>query len=125
MWILYRWFRFPVQTKHHSLATRISPRIGHSHVETSQKTVLVNSAADENGTIVEQAMARYDLLCRKYPSEFNNFIGRSSANPNNSNLFTIPRIINERPMIIAFPIAGGIVIIGLIVFFSLKKKKVI
>ena len=95
----------------------------YADVETSQKGILVNAVANENGDIVEQAMARYDFLCRKY-SQFNNFINRASANPSNSNN-PLNRLVKNYSLQIAFPIAGAVVVIGLIVLVSLKKKKII
>ena len=92
-------------------------------VDSYHKEALRYADANENGTIVEQAMARYDFLCRKY-SQFNNFINRASANPSNSNN-PLNRLVKNYSLQIAFPIAGAVVVIGLIVLVSLKKKKII
>ena len=97
----------------------------YTNVASDHKQALRYADANENGTIVEQAMARYDFLCRKY-TQFYNFINRSSANPiSNSTFFFMNRVVDNRALMIAMPIAGGIIIIGLVTFFTLKKKKVI
>ena len=90
-------------------------------VDTAHKAVLVNAAADENGTVIEQAMARYDFLCRKY-SQFNNFIGRNSANASNSAFLPF---YQDRSLILAFSLAFGVIAIGAVALVILRKKKVI
>ena len=86
-----------------------------------QESIMPN----ENGSIVEQAMARYDLLCRKY-SEFNNFIGRSSANPSNSIANSVYKsLFGDKALVVALSIVSGVIVVGAIVLISLKKKKVI
>ena len=94
-------------------------------VDTDHKAVLVNAIANESGSIIEQAMARYDFLCRKY-SEFNNFIGRSSANASNSiSNLVYKSLFGDKALVIAFSIVSGVVVAGAIVLISLKKKRVI
>ncbi len=44
----------------------------------AQKLILKNTVADENGSTVEEAMARYDHICLRY-TNLTNFIQRSSA----------------------------------------------
>ncbi len=90
-------------------------------LSSSEKSTLVNASANESGTLIERAMARYDFLCRKY-NQFNNFIGRASANPSNAAFFPF---YQDRSLILAFSIAFGVVVIGAAVLITLKKKKVI
>ncbi len=93
-----------------------------AEVDSAHKTVLVNADANENGDVIERAMARYDLLCRKY-SQFNNFIGRASANPSNSALTKMMR--RDHSLALAFSIVSGVIVIGVIVLITLRKKKII
>lgn len=96
----------------------------YSAVEDDHKSTLCNAAADENGTIVEQAMARYDFLCRKY-SEFNNFIGRSSANASNSiSNMVYKSLFGDKALVIALSIVSGVVA-GAFILITLKKKRAI
>ncbi len=97
----------------------------YSTVADDHKSALRYATANENGTIVEQAMARYDFLCRKY-SQFNNFIGRSSANASNSiSNLVYKSLFGDKALVIALSIVSGVIIAGAIVLISLKKKKVI
>ncbi len=97
----------------------------YSTVDDNHKNALRYATANENGSIVEQAMARYDLLCRKY-SEFNNFIGRSSANPSNSiSNLVYKSLFGDKALVVALSIVSGVIVVGAIVLISLKKKKVI
>ena len=93
-----------------------------AEVDSAHKTVLVNADANENGDVIERAMARYDLLCRKY-SQFNNFIGRASANPSNSALTKMMR--RDHSLALAFSIVSGVIVIGVIVLITLRKNKII
>ena len=94
-------------------------------VEASQKGVLLNATANESGTVIERAMARYDFICRKY-SQYSNFIGRASANPNNSINNTLYKtLFGDKALGIALAIVSCVVVAGAIVLISLKKKKVI
>ena len=94
----------------------------YNELDSNHKAALRYATADENGTTVEQAMARYDFLCRKY-SQFNNFIGRSSANPSESVLTKIMR--KDYSLALALSIVSGVIVVGAIVLITLKKKKVI
>ena len=59
-----------------------------STLSLEERATLKAANADESGTIIEQAMARYDQICKKY-ARCDNFIGRASANNANINLFHI------------------------------------
>ena len=94
----------------------------YNELDSNHKAALRYATADESGTTVEQAMARYDLLCRKY-SQFNNFINRASANPSESALTKMMR--KDHSLALAFSIVSGVIVVGAIVLITLKKKKVI
>ena len=94
----------------------------YNELDSNHKAALRYATADENGTTVEQAMARYDLLCRKY-SQFYNFINRASANPSESALTKMMR--KDHSLALAFSIVSGVIVVGAIVLITLKKKKVI
>ena len=94
----------------------------YNELDSNHKAALRYATANESGTTVEQAMARYDLLCRKY-SQFYNFINRSSANPSESVLTKMIR--KDNSLALAFSIVSGVIVIGAIVLITLKKKKVI
>ena len=94
----------------------------YNELDSNHKAALRYATANENGTTVEQAMARYDLLCRKY-SQFNNFINRASANPSESALTKMMR--KDNSLALALSIVSGVIVIGAIVLITLKKKKVI
>ncbi len=97
----------------------------YSKLNSENKNTLKNANPNEFGTQVEQAMIRYDLLCRKY-TQFNNFIERSSANPSNSVSNLIYKsLFGDKALVIALSIVSGVIIAGAIVLISLKKKKVI
>ena len=97
----------------------------YNKLNSENKNTLKNANPNEFGTQVEQAMIRYDLLCRKY-TQFNNFIERSSANPSNSISNLIYKsLFGDKALVIALSIVSGVVIAGAIVLISLKKKKVI
>ena len=93
----------------------------YNEVESNEKVLLVNASANENGTVIERAMARYDFLCGKY-NQFNNFIGRASANASNSAFLPF---YQDRSLILAFSLSFSVVAIGIVVLITLKKKKVI
>ena len=95
----------------------------YNELDSNHKSALRYATANENGTTVEQAMARYDFLCRKY-SQFNNFIGRASANRTN-NIGVLLMAKNNNAIILAFSIVSGVIVIGAIVLITLRKKKVI
>lgn len=84
-----------------------------------QKNILINSGANENGTTIEQAMARYDLICRKY-SSCDNFIGRNSANLSAS---MNPILANNNSLLIVLTMVSIITISGIAVLCCFKRKK--
>lgn len=81
---------------------------------------LKNADADESGDIIEQAMARYDHICKAY--SFENFLNRASANHlnhlslfNNNNGSNVTLVIVVTSIITAVSLAG--------VFFIIRKRK--
>ena len=85
----------------------------------AQKTILAEANRDEEGTVVEQAMARYDYLTGKY--DLSNFInGRTPIVP--ANRVMINMLSNNNFMIVIIFIAT-ISALGLTMAFVFKKKK--
>ena len=86
----------------------------------AEKNILKNSAAVENGTTIEDAMARYDLICVKY--RLTNFIERSSAVPA-SNLINFFGLDSSNGAVASVVIVLTLVMSSAAAFFILKKKK--
>ena len=81
---------------------------------------LSNADADEDGTIVEKAMAKYDYIVGKYgTTNYSNFMGRSITNQSN---FVGKTIIPSYllTIIIIFTTLG---LFSVAMFFILKKKR--
>jgi len=85
----------------------------------SEKEVLRNVVANENGTTVENAMARYDLICVKYG--LTNFIGRESAEQTNSKLFALGNLDNTQITVVV--VCAMVAMTSAAAFLLLKKKK--
>ena len=83
-----------------------------------ESNILVNSSSSENGTIIEQAMKRYDYLVEKYGYE--NFIGRN-VSPKNSLVLTISND-NQNNILVIFIILG-LVTVGTAITFVYRKHK--
>ncbi len=84
----------------------------------AQRTILGNATANESGSTIEQAMARYDYIVAKY--NLNDFIGRniSSSSNNIINLNnSTTTIVVPSIMIISLT---GLVALG---FYLFRKKK--
>lgn len=84
-----------------------------------QNALYIAVANKDSSNVIEQAMARYDQICRKYNS-CDNFIGRASANGARNNMI----IANSQSMLIAVVSisVAAISILGAS-FLLLKKKK--
>ena len=84
------------------------------------KTILVEAERDEEGSVVEQAMARYDFLTGKYV--LNNFIeGRT---PIQSNYNFAPAFDNNNSYIIIIVISAvSVMSFGLALFLRKKRSK--
>ena len=82
-----------------------------------QQSELVSYVANENGNVLGQAMARYDLLVAKYGYE--NFIGRAVSSPaNRMNL-----AVDSNTTIIVITVVSVISAATLAAYFILRKKK--
>lgn len=91
----------------------------YSKLDSSIQTVLQNATANASGSNIENAMARYDLICRKYTS-FTNFIGRSSANPSNR---TLIKLFDNQALMISLMITCSSVVIALATILIIKRRK--
>lgn len=87
----------------------------------AQQQRLINADADKDSSdVIEQAMARYDQICKKYAS-CTNFIGRESANYLNNRILPIANADSTTVVIIV--VISATITISLLAFFMLKKKK--
>lgn len=84
-----------------------------------EKATLLNISADESGTVAQQAMARYDVICRKYASCIN-FIGRMSANKASNSVI---KTTNNNMFVLVSAISATIITSAILAYFALKKKK--
>lgn len=85
-----------------------------------QRTILTNATANESGSTVEQAMARYDYIVAKY--NLNDFIGRNPSSSSNSIISlnnSTTTIIVAAVMIISLT---GLVSLG---FYLFRKRRII
>ena len=86
------------------------------------KATLISIVANESGNVTAQAMARYDLICKKYAS-CRNFIGRSSANRSNALSF-ISLTQSETPIfLVVFIISSTILVAGYGVYTYRKRRE--
>ncbi|MBO6280458.1 MAG: endonuclease [Bacilli bacterium] len=83
-----------------------------------ESNILVNASSNENGTIIEQAMKRYDYLVEKYGYE--NFIGRNVSSKN-SLILTISN--DNQNNILVILIILGLVTVGTAITFVYRKHK--
>ena len=91
-----------------------------SLADTSEKNSLKNATANESGTIIQKAMARYDYICTKYGnSTYNNFIGRSSANAAKASIFKI----QDNTIFVTIVIAASMSSLFVGIYWCLKRKK--
>ena len=84
-----------------------------------QNALYIAVANKDSSNVIEQAMARYDQICKKYDS-CNNFIGRATANGAKNNL-VITNSSNMLITVVSISIAA-ISILG-VSFLLVKKKK--
>ena len=83
----------------------------------SEKSTLALATANESGSVVQQAMARYDLICSRYG--LTNFINRASANPS-------PRmnlIIDNNAVVVLTASLALLSTTAFAAFYMLRKKK--
>ncbi len=88
-----------------------------SQLPSSEKTTLQNASANESGTVVEQAMARYDYVVAKY--SYNNFINRVISNSANR----MSGIIDNNSVVMITVVMGLLATTSFAAFYMLRKKK--
>ena len=88
-----------------------------SQLPSSEQTTLQNATANESGTVVEQAMARYDYVVAKY--SYNNFINRSIGNSANR----MNGIIDNNRVVPLTAVLGLLSTTAFAAFYMLRKKK--
>ncbi len=86
-------------------------------MDSSQKTILRSADADEGGSLIEQAMAKYDVICRNYPSRAN-FINRNLSNGANWSIVSKDNQI----VLVMIVITSTIAITSIAGYLILRKK---
>lgn len=88
----------------------------------SQKDILHDATANEGGNVIERAMARYDIICRKYGS-CTNFINRATANHSNGRfiLFNNQSALNS--IVIIATLSTIVIVCSVGAYLLFKKKK--
>lgn len=89
-----------------------------SQLDSTEQSTLQNATANESGTTVEQAMARYDYVVAKY--SYNNFINRTISNSANR----MSGIIDNNSVVMITIIMGLLATTGFAAFYMLRKKKI-
>ena len=89
-----------------------------SQLPSSEQEVLRTATANESGSTVEQAMARYDYIVAKY--SYNNFINRTISNSANR----MSGIIDNNSVVMITVIMGLLATTGFAAFYMLRKKKI-
>lgn len=95
----------------------------YSALSTSDKNTLKNATANENGTNIEKAMARYDYIVGKYgTSTYENFIGRTVTPISGANTM---KVFNGNSTNNILLILGSISLLGGLTYLAyfLKKRK--
>ena len=90
----------------------------YSALNTDEKDKLVTADADENGSIIEKAMARYDYIVRKYG--YTHFIEGRSIAPS-ANINSIP--FNNTSLIVMVILISVVTSISFSAFIFVKKRK--
>lgn len=87
-------------------------------LDEAEKTILKDAVANEEGTNIQKAMARYDLICGRY-GETNtpNFIGRIIVSGSNS-----VNIVNASSITMTVIVAASVISLIVLVVFLNKKK---
>ena len=83
----------------------------------TEKSTLINASANENGTTIEQAMARYDLICIRYG--LTNFIGRSTAYPSHK----MQILADNNSVVLITVVLGLLSTTAFAAFCMLRKRK--
>ena len=84
-----------------------------------QKTALHDASANESGTVIEQAMARYDHICKAY--KLTNFIDRNSAKWSSMHINILGNNNNVVPVIIITSVIIAISFAGVLI--SIRRRK--
>ena len=85
----------------------------------TEKTKLQTSDADQNGTLIERAMAKYDYIAGKY--HLTNFI--TSRTPQAFSTRFVSLEIKENKILLAVIIAGILSATSIGLYLYIKKKK--
>ena len=98
-----------------SLATQ------YAALTSTEKQTLQNANANASGTVIEQAMARYDYIVAKYgEAQYSNFIGRTISNSaNRMNSFNSDSTNNLLLVLGSISLLGGLTYLA----YFLKKRK--
>ena len=88
-----------------------------SQLPSGEQQTLQNATANESGTTVEQAMARYDYVVAKYG--YTNFIGRTIGNSANR----MNGIIDNNRVVLLTAVLGLLSTTAFAAFYMLRKKK--
>ena len=88
----------------------------------SSQYILKNASANENGTAIEQFVARYDYIVGKY--HYTDFLGRNPASIGSGRINTInENVFNDNTFIIVIVAIGTITMVGGFVFMRKKKER--
>ena len=85
----------------------------------AQKTILASADANESGTVIEQAMARYDFLTVRY--NLNNFINGRLSEPSNFMQSTVK--VNNIAIIIVIASIAAISSVGIFLMIHNRKHQ--
>lgn len=88
-------------------------------MEDSQKAALHDAQANEEGTTIQQAMARYDHICKAY--KLSNFIDRDSAKSGSNSMNSVTMDNNNVVIILVVSSVVTISLVGL--FFVARRRK--
>ena len=88
-----------------------------SQLPSSEQTTLQNATANESGSVVEQAMTRYDYVVAKY--SYNNFIHRTISNSANR----MNGIMDNNKVVVITAVMGLLATTAFAAYYMLRKKK--
>ena len=86
-------------------------------LSSTEKSKLSGATANESGTVVQQAMARYDLICGRY--SLTNFIGRSINYPSHG----MNLVMDNNQIVLFTAILGLLSTTAFAAFYMLRKRK--
>ena len=89
----------------------------YNQLDSTEKQTLHDAQANESGTTVEQAMARYDYVVAKY--SYNNFINRTISNSSNR----MNGIIDNNRVVLITAVLGLLSTTAFAAFYMLRKRK--